>query len=153
MVDVRFLLKFLDRDSVVKNLFIILLSALFPTLDIWLLVYLSSIIPEYHNVLLAAVSASGLIGFFICFFIIKTSLNEIKFMIKNGIYPEKQFNRLAGSFFTAILMAIPGIISTITALVFMIPAIRTAVGKKITKSLSKDIKEVYEYIKLYEIDI
>lgn len=153
MIDVRLLLKFLDRDSVFKNLFLLLFAALFPTLDVWLLVFLGSIIPDYHNILLASLLGAGLTGFFGCFFLIRAELNEIKFMIKNGIYPERQFPKLAGSFFCAYLMITPGILSTLTALFLLIPALRTVAGRRLTRVINKDIKEVYEYIKLYEVEI
>lgn len=153
MVDVRLLLKFIDRASVTKTLFRFLLIALFPIIDIWLLIFLSSLIPTHYNLLLAILLTLGLTGFFIIFLIIRRELNEIQFMIKNGIFPEKQFYKLAGSFLITWFLISPGILSSLAGFFFLIPALKTIVGKAITKNIHKDIKDVYEYIKLYEIEI
>jgi len=153
MVDVRFLLNFLNRASVGKKLFMLLFIAIFPIIDIWLLIFLGATLSDYYNLLLAGILSFGLLGFFISLFTILNELKEIKNMIKNGTYPEKQFYKLAGSFVMALFMVIPGILSTTFGIFMLIPALRTAIGKKITTSFDKDIKEVYEYIKLYEIEI
>ena len=153
MVDVRLLLKFINRTSVTKILLTLLLIALFPIFDCWLLVFICIKFPLWYNLILASFFAIGLLGFNIIFFIIRRELNEIKFMIKNGIYPEKQFNKLTGSFICTWFCVSPGILTSCAAFFLFFPIIKGAVGKLITKRISNDIKEVYDYIKLYEIEI
>lgn len=153
MIDARLLLKFIQKNSVSRFLFILLSVTLFPAADLWLFVYLASLIPAYFNLLLASAFAFSLICFFIVFFIIRSELDEIKHTIKKGIYPENRFNRLAGSFLTAWLLMTPGFITAVIGIFLLIPSLKTALGRVLTKRLQKDIKAVYEYIKLYEIEI
>ncbi len=153
MVDVRVLLKFLGQESVSKNLFMLLMVALLPIVDLWILISISASIPNYHNIVLAVIVAVGLLGFLAIFLIIRSELTEIKALIKDGVFPERNFNKLAGSFLTAVLMVSPGILTTTIALLLLIPSIRTVLGKRLILPLKNDIKELYEYIKLYEIEM
>lgn len=153
MIDVRLLMKFLDKDSVIKTLFSLLFLALFSVLDMWLLVFCCITFSSFYNLILATIIAVGLFEFLIIFGVIKLDLSEIKFMIKNGIFPEKQFNKLAGSFIGAWFSATPGILTSVVALFLMFPMIKTACGKSLTKHIRSDIEELYDYIKLYEVEI
>ncbi len=153
MIDARLLLKFINKTSVSKILYSFLLIAILPTLDFWLYIFISTLIPGYHNLFLASTFGFSLFCFFISFAIVRSELTEIKFLIKNGVYPKKQFQRLAGSFITTWLLVTPGIITSVVGLIFLIPGLKTLLGKLITHSFQKDMKSVYEYIKLYEIEI
>ncbi|MBN2653118.1 MAG: FxsA family protein [Spirochaetales bacterium] len=151
MVDVRFLLKFLDSGIFVKRVLVGLFIAIFPVFDLWFFFFLSGYVNFY--ILLAVIVGTSLLGLLLVLPIGLKMLSNIKSKIKYGAYPEREFESFAGLVFSAFLLLLPGFISFSFGLFLLIPVLSRLVGRIFTKALDSDLKEVYEYIKLYEIDV
>lgn len=151
MVDVRFLLKFLDSGNFVKKILLGFLLAIFPIFDLWLFFFLTGYLDFY--ILLSIIVGVSILGFIIVLPIGLKMLKEIKAKIKYGSYPEKEFDKFAGLIFSAFLMILPGFISFTLGAIFLLPFLSHLIGKLFTSFIDNDLKEVYEYIKLYEVDV
>jgi UPF0716 protein FxsA len=148
MNQVRVLLRFFDRTFITKLLILALLYSLLPLAEIFLLIYLGTRIGNYFTLALAALT--GLIGmlFALCGF--RKNLEALRRRIKNGEYPGEEFITLTGIFLAAVLLLTPGFITDALGFLLFVPAMRRGLGKLVIRLTRTDLKELYEYLKLYD---
>ncbi|MBA7673709.1 hypothetical protein ES703_81912 [subsurface metagenome] len=149
MVNVRVVLRFFDRSFIVKLLMLALLYSLVPLAEIFLLIYLGGVIGNYLTLALAA--STGLVGLLIALKEFQKYLSTLKQKIKQGIYPGNEFIALAGILAGAILLLSPGFITDFLGLLLLFPPIRSAVGRLFINQTRASLKELYEYLKLYDL--
>ncbi len=148
MFDLGALIRLFDRGFLLRSLLMLLLVSLLPIADIALLFYLSTLIGVF--VTIAIVLAAGLFGVFITYREMRRTLIPIRRKVNEGYYPETEFANLAGSIVSSILLATPGLIGDLIGLVIFAPALRRRVGRAITRRIDGRMKEIYEYLKLYD---
>jgi UPF0716 protein FxsA len=148
MTEFRLLFRFLDRDFLFKLIFILLLYSLVPLSEIFLFIFLSDLVGMY--LILAIAAVIGLVGVLIALRQITIILAELKTKIKKGEYPGKEFVDLAGILIGSIFLLTPGFITDFLGFLLLIPLIRTGLGRLIVRKLEGRMKELYEYLRLYD---
>ena len=149
MFEIRALIRFFDTGFILKFLILVMFVSLLPIAEVYIYILLSGIISSY--LMIAALTSSSLIGLILSYGFIKLRLKEIKREINEDRYPEKEFYRLAGIFLASILIITPGFIGDITGLFILLPGISRKTGYILTRPIEDKMKELYEYMKLYEL--
>ena len=149
MFEIRTLIRFFDTGFILKFLILVMFISILPIAEVYLYIFLSSRISTY--LLIAALTGSSLTGLIISYGLIKSRLKEIKISIDEGEYPEKDFYKLTGLFLASILLITPGFIGDLLGISILFPSINNKIGFILTKPMEDKVKELYEYIKLYEL--
>ncbi len=149
MVNVSVILRFFDRSFIIKLLMLALLYSLVPLSEIFLLIYLGGIIGNYLTLALAA--STGLIGMLFALLEFQKNLSLLKQKIKDGIYPGMEFITLTGVLAGGLLLLTPGFITDLLGFSLFIPIIRNSAGKFFISKTKDSFKEIYEYLKLYDL--
>jgi len=149
MLELRTLMRFLDINFILRLLYIVLLCSLIPIADMTLLLELSSTIPKY--VLMASITGSGLFGLIIAVLALRSVLGRMNEKIKEGYYPGTEFFELLGLLPAAVLLISPGFTGDFLGLILLLPSIRRNLGKVLSGTTEERFKELYEYLKLYEL--
>ena len=149
MTGVKYLLKFLEKDFLTKLLLLILLYSLLPLSEVVLLLHLGGVMGRYMT--LACAASTGLFGVLIAINQLRTVLISLKGKIREGVYPGKEFVTIAGVLAGGLLLLTPGFITDMFGFLLFFPLFRNLIGRIITGRMEKQLKEVYEYLKLYEI--
>ncbi len=149
MTVVRVLLKFLEKDFLAKVFLLVLLYSLLPLSEVVLILYLGGVVGKYLT--LACAASTGLVGVILAVSQFKSVLKRLEQKIKRGLYPGKEFMSIMGIFAGGILLLTPGFITDFLGLLLFMPFFRLAVGGFITRRMEKQLKEVYEYLRLYEL--
>ncbi len=148
MLTIRFIIRFFDKRFVLKTLFILLLISLLPLAEIVLLFYLGDYIGNY--LILSVVAVTGLLGVFVIFSEAGKSIDKIMEKVREGYYPSDEFAAFAGILLCGVLLVSPGFITDCLGILFLLPTFRRPVGTIITTRMPARLKELYEYLKLYE---
>jgi UPF0716 protein FxsA len=148
MNQARVLLRFFDRTFITKVLILALLYSLLPLAEIFLLIYLGARIGNYFTLALAA--TTGLIGMLVALRGFRKNLDILKRKIRDGEYPGEEFVTLTGIFLAAILLLTPGFITDMFGLLLFVPTIRRGLGRLVIRLTRTDLKELYEYLNLYD---
>ena len=149
MFEIRALIRFFDTGYILKLLILVMFISLLPIAEVYIYIFLTGYISNY--LMIAALTGSSLIGLIISYLAIKFRLKIIKQDINEGYYPEKEFYKLAGIFLASILIITPGFIGDLAGLFILLPGISRKTGHIITRPIEGKIKDLYEYLKLYEL--
>ena len=149
MIEFRLFLRFLDREFLVKLIFILLLYSLVPLGEIFLFLFLGDLIGNY--LILAIAAVVGLVGILFAVGQIRRTLERLRGKIRRSQYPGKEFVDLAGILVSSVLLLTPGFITDFAGFLLLIPFFREALGRAIAKRMDKSFKEVYEYLRLYDL--
>ena len=149
MLSMKSLIRFLDRGFIMKVLLVIMLYSLVPFGEFFLLLFVREYIGAH--ITMAAVAGTALIALVLARARLTKILGEIHGGIKAGEYPEESFDHLAGLIIAAILLLTPGFVSDLIGLLLFIPLLRKLAGRLITSRMRGRLKELYEYIKLYDL--
>lgn len=150
MIDTKILIRFFDRGFLLRTLLLLLLYSLVPIGEIALLFYLSTLIGVFLT--LALLASTGLFGLLISYGAMKRTLKPLRRKIREGYYPEVEFVELAGLLASSLLLVTPGFVTDLAGLVLYSTAVRRRVGRAIVKRLEDRLKELYEYIRLEELE-
>lgn len=145
----KILIKFVDRGFILKVLYLLLLFSALPIGEIALLLYLKDLLGTY--LLLSAVAVTSLAGVGLAFVQIRAILADIRAQINDGSYPAAGFVALAGAFAGSVLLIAPGFVSDFLGLLLMLPSFRLMIGRAVTAGMKDRLKELYEYLKLYDL--
>ena len=150
MFETRILIRFFDTGFILKFLIIVMLISILPIAEVYLYILLSGIVSS--NLLIAALTGSSLAGLLISYVSIKSQIKTIKISINEGEYPESNFYKLTGLFLAGILIITPGFIGDLLGIIILIPSISKKIGFALTNPMESKVKELYEYMKLYELE-
>jgi UPF0716 protein FxsA len=148
MFTIRFIIQFFNRTVILKALFTILLFSLIPLAEIVLLFQLEEMWGNYF--ILAIVAITGLFGLFIVFSELTSIVEQVKKKVGEGFYPADEFEDFAGAFISAFCLIAPGFITDVAGLLILLPSLRRLFGRIITNRMPDKLKEIYEYLKLYD---
>ncbi len=149
MLEIKLFLRFFEKDFIVKLLFLMLLYSILPLGEIVLLLKLGGIIGNYLTLALAAFT--GLFGVLIALSELRRTLNMIRLQVRDGVYPGEGFVSIFGILAGGIFLLTPGFITDFIGFLLFIPAVRIRVGRVLTKKMNAKFKELYEYLKLYDV--
>ncbi|MBN2738446.1 MAG: FxsA family protein [Spirochaetales bacterium] len=149
MLETNIILKLFNKNFIFKVVILTLLYTLIPLMEIFLLIFIGE---KYGNYLMLALAAStGFLGVIIALAEINNALSNLKIKIREAHYPQKEFTILAGVFTGCVLLITPGFITDFLGFLMFVPIVRNKIGGAITKALDKTLKEIYEYLKVYEL--
>ena len=148
MFNTHFIMRLFQKEFILKLLLIALLYSLLPLAEIILILHVGGIFGNY--LVIAATATLALLGIFLAFGEIETLIKQVKRKLKNGEYPGKEFIGIVGVLSGALLMITPGFITDAIGLCLFIPIIRNCVGKLITSGMENQLKDIYEYLRLYD---
>ncbi len=149
MVYGKILLQMFDFRYLLKNLLLLLLLALLPFGDMVLLLFLGELVGRY--LVFAAAIATGLLGFFLGLFFIQRQLKKVRTSVKKGVDPQRVFSSLAGVILGSLFLLFPGFITDTIGLIMLLPLFREIIGKVIIRRLGVPVKEINEFLKLYDM--
>ncbi len=149
MTEFRLIFKLLDRDFLFKLIFALLLYSLVPLAEIFVFIRLGDLLGGYLVMAMAALM--GLVGVLIALRQIRISLEKLKAKIRGGEYPGKEFVDLLGILLGSIFLLTPGFITDFFGFLLLVPPIREALGRMIARRMDVRLKEVYEYLRLYDL--
>ena len=149
MLGLQLFLRFFERDFITKLILLFLLYSLLPIGEIFLILYLGGQLGNYLTLALAA--STGLVGVLISLARLQETNRRLREKIAAGEYPGAEFVELAGVLVSGVLLLTPGFVTDVLGLMLFLPSIRGAVGRAITRRASRHLKEVYEYLRLYEL--
>lgn len=142
-------LKIIKQNLLVKVLFLSLVYSVIPLTEIILLFILGTYVGS--EIILLCAAFTGVVGVLIIVLQIQITLKRLKIKIKKGEYPGKEFISITGVLVGAIFLLTPGFITDFLGFLLFIPIFRNKIGTFITKKLESRLKDIYEYLKLYEI--
>ncbi|MFP4561892.1 MAG: FxsA family protein [Spirochaetia bacterium] len=143
------LVQIFDRALILKLLLWGLLFSLIPLGEVVLLIYLAGRMGSFFIPALAG--SISFLGFFICYQELKTAGSAVMAKVTEGQYPEKEFAMFAGSFVCALLFLSIGFVTDLLAIFLLFPSLRSVVGRLFTERSRNRLKELYEYLKLYQV--
>ena len=149
MQPAKALLRLLDRTFITKALILALLYSLVPLAEIFLLIYLGTVIGYYFTLALAAFA--GLVGMLLALKEFQKNIQSLKTKARRGVFPTQEFINLTGILAASILLLTPGFITDSLGFLLFVPAIRNALGNYILRKTRTNLKEIYEYLQLEEL--
>jgi UPF0716 protein FxsA len=150
MTEFRLVFKFLDKDFLFKLIFITLLYSIVPIAEILLFIKLGELIGAY--LVLAIAALVGLFGVLLALRQIRITLAALKAKIRKGEYPGKEFVDLAGIVVGSVFLLTPGFITDFFGFLLLISPLRGAFGRFIARRLDSRFAEIYEYLRLYDLE-
>ncbi|TFG62974.1 MAG: FxsA family protein [Spirochaetales bacterium] len=147
MFDTRFLIRFFDKVFILKFLLLGLLISIVPIGEMLFILFTAERIGAF--LILAIAAFIGLLGILVVYKQIKLILSSIKSGVAEGVYPEEEFASLAGAVLTALLFLLPGFITDVVAVLFLLPAVKRRVGMALIRNMDTRLKELYQYLKMY----
>lgn len=148
MQNIGLIINLFRKDFILKFFLLFLLYSIIPLTETFLLFKLGGIFGNY--IVLAAAASTGLIGLFVSFAQVKTQLINLKRKTREGIYPGEEFMIIAGIISGTLLLLTPGFITDAVGFLLFFPFFRNMIGHAITKKFEPQLKEIYQYLKLYE---
>jgi UPF0716 protein FxsA len=136
----------MGKELLFKLILLLLIYSLVPLAEIFLFIYLGELIGNYLVLTLAAVA--GLAGALIAGSQTRKTVERLREKIRRGKYPGREFVDLSGIIVGGILLITPGFMTDVCGYLLMIPALRNRLGGFIARTLKRNFKEFYEYLRL-----
>lgn len=149
MLETRSLIRLFDTAYILRLFLLIMLLSLLPFADMWGVLYMDAYFPRH--LLLAGIASTALVGLVLTFYLIKRLLTVMRGRIRDGYYPGTNFFHLVGLLLAGVLLLTPGFIGDALGVLLLIPTIRRGVGRLLAGKMENRFKELYEYLKLYEL--
>ncbi len=148
MLNLKILIRILQPEFTRKILHILLILALIPLLDCFLIIRMAQILGVY--LFLAILMAISLSGFFFSGIMINKTLKQIDENLKSNILSVKNYQKLPGTLVISFLLIIPGLVSTLIGCFFSFSYFRTIIGRRVSNCLRIDWKEIHEYLNIID---
>ena len=140
------LLKFFDKNYILKTFYLILLLSILLIVDFYIALRLSRYINGY--LLIFFLSLSGFIGLVLGFFRVRSMLKSILLNVNKGIFDEKSLYSYFGSIFGCVLLILPGFVTDFLGLVLLVSLMKSMIGRIILNPYQNNLKTIYEYLRL-----
>jgi UPF0716 protein FxsA len=140
------MLAFLDRDYLFKLILALLVYSLVPIGEIFLFVYIGSVIGNYLVLILAAVV--GVVGALAGIAQARRVASGLRAVLARGSYAGPQLVDAAGLMAAAIFLVTPGFLTDIAGFLLLVPSLRVWVGRRVASVLRKRSREVYDRLRL-----
>ncbi len=148
MLNLKILINIVQPQFAKKFLYILLLLSFIPVLDCILILNLAVLIGNY--LFLAILMLLSLFGFFISLKVTANVQKQLHSDLETHTMNLNHYNSLPGSFTLAFLLIMPGMISTILGLIFIIPPLMRKLGSLVSRILKIDWKEIHEYMNIID---
>jgi UPF0716 protein FxsA len=146
MTPIRTLLVFFDRDFLFKLILVLLAWSLVPLGEIFLFIYLGSLIGNSLILILAAVA--GAAGAFVGVLQARRAASCLRAALARGSHPGRDAVDLAGLLVSALLLITPGFVTDVAGFLLLVPSLRESLGRRIAARLKTRVRDVYDRLKL-----
>jgi UPF0716 protein FxsA len=146
MTATRLMLTLLDRDFLFKLILALLIYSLVPLGEVFLFVYIGSLIGNYLVLILAATAGVG--GVLAGLGQARRIASELRALLARGSYAGPQLVHVAGLMAAAILLVTPGFLTDIAGFLLLVPSLRVWAGRRLAAVLKKQSSEVYDRLRL-----
>jgi UPF0716 protein FxsA len=142
----RLLLAFFDRDFLFKLILALLAWSLVPLGEIFLFIFIGSLIGNSLVLILAA--ATGAAGACIGAAQARRAASHLRGALARGSHPGQDVVDLTGLLLSAALLITPGFVTDVVGIVLLVPSARSWAGKRIVSALRTQARDVYDRLKL-----
>jgi UPF0716 protein FxsA len=146
MTDIRPSLKALDRDLLFKVILFLLVYALVPLAEIFLFIYLGTLIGNYLVFVAAAVA--GLPGASILLSQARRIRARLRSKADRGQRPEEELTDLAGMAVGGILLVTPGFLTDLFGYLLLVPFFRERIGGALVRKLGSTFPGISNFLRL-----
>ncbi|MGA2639683.1 MAG: FxsA family protein [Spirochaetia bacterium] len=146
MTPKRLLLALFDRDYLFKLILALLAWSLVPLGEIFLFIYLGSLVGNSLVLILAAVV--GPIGAFVGLFQARRAAACLRAALARGSHPGRDAVDMAGLLASALLLITPGFVTDAAGFLLLVPSLRAWLGRRIAVMLKTRVRDVYDRLKL-----
>ncbi|MBI9096842.1 MAG: FxsA family protein [Spirochaetaceae bacterium] len=146
MLSIQFILNIFKETKAIQILYFLLAASIIQIIDLFVTINFTNIFGVY--LIMAVICCISLTGLFFSISRINILIKIINDNCKNGIFPESYFFEITGIFLTALLIFMPGFISTVLGFLLLLPILSEQCGKVISSKISTDWHTVYEYMKI-----
>ncbi|MBN1647744.1 MAG: FxsA family protein [Spirochaetales bacterium] len=143
----NFLLKYFDKNYILKTFYLVLLLSLFLIIDFFIALHISRFISNY--LLMFLLSISGFVGLFLGFFRVKSMLGKILHDVNRGVFDQKSMYSYFGSIFGCVLLILPGFLTDLLGIILLVSLLKSMAGRLVLGTHREKLKSLYEYLKLY----
>jgi UPF0716 protein FxsA len=146
MPAMRLLLAFFDRDFLFKLILALLAWSLVPLGEIFLFIFIGSLIGNTLVLILAAVA--GAVGACVGVTQARRAASHLRGALARGSHPGQDVVDLTGLLVSAALLITPGFVTDVVGFALLIPPVRSWVGKRIVSALRTRVRDVYDRLRL-----
>jgi UPF0716 protein FxsA len=140
------MLAFFDRDFLFKLILALLAWALVPLGEIFLFIFLGSLIGNSLVLILAVVTS--VVGALVGFSQARRALVRARAALSRGSHPGSDVVDLAGLLVSSALLVTPGFATDVLGIVLLVPSVRTWAGRNVAGLLRRSMRDVYDTLKL-----
>jgi UPF0716 protein FxsA len=146
MTPFRVMLVFFDRDFLFKLILALLAWSLIPLGEIFLFIFLASLIGNSLVLILAAVA--GVVGVCAGISQARRAASRLRAALSAGSYPGRDAIDLGGLIVSAVLLITPGFLTDAAGFLLLVPSLRSWVGKRLAFVMESRLRDVYDRLKL-----
>lgn len=146
MLSIQYILSLFKDTKALQIVYFFMAASVLQVTDLFLTIYLTQLFGEY--LIMAVLCLFALAGLFFAIARIKKLTSLINENCSNGVFPQNHFYELSGMFLAALLVFIPGFISSLAGMICMLPLLSRKTGSLLSEKMSTDWHTVYEYMKI-----
>ncbi len=149
MLKVRIIYEILRQEKALNFSAILLIFSLFPLADFLLVFVMGRLFGELLFLSLLMLSSLG--GYYLAsHYIIQKDITILQKNLENGYYSQEDYDILMGSCCISFLLIMPTLIGTVVALVFLAPPLRLWMGRRISKCLGFEWREIHGHLVVFD---
>lgn len=146
MLSVQYILSLFKDTKAVQILFFLMGAAIIQIVDLILTLFLTHLFGDF--LILALISSLSLTGLFFSYLSVSSRIKQINTSCLSGCFPETLFHKLTGAFLAALLLFMPGFVSSLIGFIILLPPASVPTGKFMSDKSDTDWHTVYEYMKI-----
>lgn len=146
MFSIQYILSLFKQTKASQIIFFLMGVSLIQITDLILSIFLTHYFGDY--LILALISLLSLVGLFSAVLCVNKRVEIIIVLCDDGTYPENEYFQFSAVFLAAMLLFIPGFISSFLGLIILFRPVSALTGRIISKKAEIDWNTVYEYMKI-----
>lgn len=146
MTPIRVMLVFFDGGFLFKLILALLAWSLVPLGEIFLFIFLASLIGNSLVLIFAAVA--GVVGVCAGISQARRAASRLRAALANGSYPGRDAVELGGLLVSAVLLITPGFVTDAAGFLLLVPSLRVWVGRRLALVLEARFRDVYDRLRL-----
>jgi UPF0716 protein FxsA len=146
MTPLRVMLVFFDRDFLLKLILALLAWSVVPLGEIFLFIFLASLVGNSLVLILAAVA--GVVGVCAGISQARQAASRLRAALSSGRYPGGDAVDLGGLLVSAALLITPGFVTDAAGFLLLVPSLRAWAGRRLATVMKTRLRDVYDRLKL-----
>jgi len=146
MTDMRPMLKTIDRGLLFRLILFLLAYAVVPLAEIFLFIYIGTLIGNYLLLVVAAVA--GLPGASLALGQLRRARARLRLKVVKDERPGPELGEIGGIVAGLILLVTPGFLTDLAGYLMLVPAVRARVGRAVKKRIVAAFPEVDSLLRI-----